>query len=144
MTLSQFYTKVKQLDSDKIVTDTMEEAAPLITDMQKEQMLSGKNREGKKSGRYRNPSYARMKNAMNPIPGLGVPDLRLTGEFYLGVYTEIRGDKVILDSTDEKTPALALRFGESIFGLSPVTKVELIKEDLRPLFIRNMRRGLGL
>lgn len=122
----------------------MEAVAPSITREQRAQMMEGKNMEGDKIGRYRNPAYARLKNAMNPVPGLGFPDLKLTGEFHREIYTEIRGDKVIIDSTNEKTEALAKRFGEAIFGLNQDRKSELVKTELQPVFMENIRKELKL
>lgn len=143
-TILSLLKRVERLPIDTVITDSMEEVAPMISDRQKGQMLEGLNAKGMKIGHYRNPAYARLKNSMNPVPGLGVPDLHLTGEFYREIYTEIRGEKVIIDSTNEKTEALAKRFGEEIFGLNKPTKAELIKEDLQPVFMKHIRKELRL
>jgi hypothetical protein len=142
-TILQLIERIKKADTDNIIEETMEEAAPLITDRQKDQMLGGINSEGKKIGRYRSPAYAAMKSRMNPIPGFGIPDLRLTGDFYKGIYTEVRGDKIITDSVDEKTQDLADKYGEEIFGLSKPVKKEAIK-DIKPLFFKRIRNAIGL
>ena len=107
-------------------------------------MMKGENATGKRIGRYRNPAYARLKNSMNPVPGLGVPDLKLTGKFHREIFAEIRGDKVIIDSVNEKTEALVEKYGETIFGLNVENKNELIEEVIRPVFMRNMREKLQL
>jgi hypothetical protein len=142
-TLLKLIERIKRTEVDTIIEETMEDASPLITDRQKDQMLGGLNSEGKKIGRYRSPAYASMKNRMNAIPGFGVPDLRLTGDFYKGIYTEVRGDKLIIDSVDEKTQDLADKYGETIFGLNKVTKKEAIK-DIKPLFLNKIRNAIGL
>lgn len=81
---------------------------------------------------------------MNPVPGLGIWDLRLTGDFYRSIYAEVRGDKVIIDATDEKTESLVKRAGEEIFGLNKPTKEEFIKQDLEPVFLRKIKSELKL
>lgn len=143
-TLLALIKRVEQLPIDTVISESVEAVAPQITDRQRDQMLEGKNAEGKTIGRYRDPAYARYKNSLNPVPGLGIPDLKLTGEFYREIYAEVRGDKVIIDSTNEKTEALAKRFGESIFGLNKATKAELIKKDLKPVFLKNIREKIKL
>jgi hypothetical protein len=106
--------------------------------------MDGLNALGEQIGKYRNPAYARRKNAMNPLPGFGIPDLKLSGAFHRQVYAETRGDKVILDSTDPKTQKLVDKYGEEIFGLNKVSKIEFIKESLRPKFLSVIRKALQL
>ena len=142
-TILSLLQRVQSLNVNTVSQDTMEEAAPIVESWQRDQLLGGKNREGKKIGRYRNPAYAQMKHSMNAVPGLGVPDLRLTGDFYRGIYTDVRGDKIIIDSTDEKTQDLVDKYGEVIFGLSKDTKKEAVK-DIRPIFMQNVRKAVKL
>jgi len=88
--------------------------------LNREQLLQGKDATGAKlRPAYRSPSYARRKNQQNSAPGEGTPDLFLTGDFSRSIFAEVQGDKVIFDATDEKTPALAAKYGEAIFGLTP-------------------------
>lgn len=142
-TLLQLYNRIQRVKEDEVIEETMDQSSPVITEKQREQMLTGVNSEGKKIGKYRSPAYARKKNAMNPLPGLGVPDLRLTGQFYKGIYTEIRGDKIITDSTDEKTQDLADKYGENIFGLNKDKKAEAV-EKIKPVLVQNMKNAMGL
>jgi hypothetical protein len=144
MTIKGLHDKIKSVNVGEVIESSMEDAAPLIADRQKDQMRDGVNQKGAKIGRYRNPAYARKKNAMNPLPGFGVPDLLLTGAFYKGIYADVRGDKLILDSTDGKTPKLAKQYGEEIFGLNRSTKAEFIREDLRPVFMKRIKKATGL
>lgn len=143
-TILEMINRVKALNLQDVSERSMEEAAPDMTRRQREQFLEGKNSKGKRIGRYRNPAYARLKAQMNPVPGLGNVDLRLTGEFLKGVYTEIRGDQVIVDSVDEKTNDLAEKYGEVIFGLAPDPKAAFVNEDLQPVFMKNVRNELKL
>lgn len=140
----ELLNRVKELNVQDVSERSMEEAAPEMTKRQREQMMKGINSKGKKIGRYRSPAYARLKNQMNPVPGLGTPDLRKTGEFHKDIYTEIRGEDVILDSYNEKTEALAKKYGEVIFGLAKDSKSEFVNEDLRPVFMKNVREKLKL
>jgi hypothetical protein len=144
MTIIEMKKRFESLNTDKVIDESLEEVSPLIADRQKDQMREGKNAKGGKIGRYRNAGYARMKNSMNPIPGFGVPDLLLTGAFYSEIFAEPRGDKMVISSTNEKVAKLEDRFGKDIFGLNPPTKAELIREDLKPVLMRNIRKVVGI
>lgn len=143
-TILDMIKRVQAFDVEAVTVASMEEVAPDITKRQREQMKQGLNAEGERIGRYRNPDYARMKHAMNAVPGLGNVDLKLTGEFSREIYTEIRGDQVIIDSTNEKTNDLAKKYGEVIFGLNSDTKAELIDQELQPVFMKHVRNALKL
>lgn len=132
------------LNVDTVSQEAMEQVTTPLKEKQKDQLLSGLNRMGEQIGKYRSPAYAKKKYAMNPLPGEGIPDLKLTGAFHREVYAEVRGDKVIVDSTNDKTQALVNKYGEKIFGLNTEKKIEFIKEDLKPAFIREIKKTLKL
>lgn len=123
----------------------MKEVAPDISAAQREQLTFGETSEGGTLRKYRNPAYARKKNSMNPLPGLGNPDLKLTGSFHRGIVTKIESGKVVIKSTDEKAQGLEAAYGkDKIFGLHPETKSQLINEKLRPVFNRTIKKEIRL
>lgn len=124
-------------ESFKSVSDTKSS----ITDIQKEQLSKGLNAEGKKLRRYRSRKYAVAKNAINPLPGLGNPDLRLTGSFYAGFKTVVTPETFATTSSDSKNEALTQKYDP--FGLNKESKVEYVK-DLRPVFVKKVREKLRL
>jgi hypothetical protein len=81
------------------------------------------------------------KNSMNPLPGLGVPDLKLTGAFYRGFQTKVTPEAFSTSSTDEKNDALTAKYDP--FGLDQESKSEYI-EKLRPVFVKNVKGKLKL
>lgn len=117
------------------VSETKDE----ITKIQKEQMYQGLNAEGEKIGRYRNNKYARVKNEMNPLPGLGVPDLKLTGAFYTGFKTEVTPEVFKTSSTDSKNDELTAKYDP--FGLNKDSKSEYAQK-LKPVLVRNIKQKL--
>lgn len=143
-TVSNLIKKFRSLNIEQVAQDSMESALPQLVDRQKDQMLSGLNKKGKIIGKYKSAAYANLKHSMNPIPGLGVPDLLLSGDFYRKIYGDVRGNTLILDSTDEKAGFLAKRFGEEIFGLNKDSKKEFIKEDLKPAFMTEIKKVVRL
>lgn len=97
------------------------EATKATTDVfevqQREQLKAGKTKTGASiSPRYQSNSYAARKAAINPLPGFGVPDLRLTGEFQRLIDVEAATDVFDIISKDEKGAALENKYSD-IFGL---------------------------
>lgn len=70
--------------------------------------------------------YSEVKNKMNPRPGLGNPDLKFTGNFYRGIYAEVRGNDIIMDSRDDKSDILQEMYDEPDEG----TSLDYDKESL--------------
>lgn len=135
----------KKLDIDKVSSDAMNEKKQFVADAQREQLKQGISSVGGTLRKYRSAAYARKKNAMNPLPGLGNPDLKLTGNFYKGITATVEGGKIVIKSSDEKAQELEAKYDEDlIFGLYPEEKAQFIKDHLRPAFNRNIKNEVGL
>ncbi|MHB9057111.1 MAG: hypothetical protein ACYC2P_13355 [Paludibacteraceae bacterium] len=76
---------------------------------------------------YKWQSYATFKNQMNPKPGLGRPDLFLTGSFQEKMFMEVEKETFNISSKDGKTFDLVKQYGDDIFGLSIKSKSEYAK-----------------
>ena len=119
-TIHSMLSKVNRLDvkaeSRKIIAETSGD----IVKLNKEQLYSGLDVDGVKLGtRYNSITYALTKEQMNPKPGFGVMDFKLTGAFYRGFFVTVKKDTFVTDSHDDKTGKLeALQAGQKIFGLS--------------------------
>jgi hypothetical protein len=97
----------------------------------------GEKADGSKLKKYRNPKYARVKHELNPKPGLGNPDFKVTGEFLKSIFADVRGHSLILDAADYKVEFLINRDGEDIFGLQDENKLLVWSKVLRaPLLYR--------
>jgi hypothetical protein len=100
---------------------------------QQEQMLDGETAEAKQIGEYRSPIYADYKYAKNQRAGLGVVDLKDTGDFYEAMRLEVEKD-IEMYSNDPKAPDLVKKYGENIFGLQeknlPIEAVEIEFEKI--------------
>lgn len=143
-TIKALLDRFQNLDAGSIAVDATVETADQLADLNTEQMHKGFNAEGDPIGEYRSEIYAEEKHRMNPLPGFGRVDLRLTGAFYEGMYVRIEGDTIIEGSTDEKEEALQKKYGKIIFGLSAPFKREYLNEFLRPAFARRMQEAIGL
>lgn len=143
--LLNLISKIQKLDPAKVAENAINEVADEFTKAQKDQLLHGETSEGGTLRQYRNKAYARKKNAMNALPGLGNPDLKLTGKFYQGITTVASGGRVVIKSSDSKAQELEASYGkDKIFGLHQETKSQLIKEKLRPAFNRNIKKEIRL
>ena len=140
-TVNQLRSKLTALNVKDVSFHSVEETKEVIAEVQKEQMFQGLNAKGKKIGRYRSNKYARAKNEMNPLPGLGIPDLKLTGAFYAKVETEVTQEAFRSFSTDEKNDELTSKYDP--FGLNKESKSEYAGK-LRPVFIKNVKEELRL
>ncbi len=131
------------LDIRRIGAFSVERTKDKIAEANRRQMMAGKG-SARPIGKYRNPVYARYKNAANPEPGLGNIDLRLTGAFHKAIFVAVSGDGYEIDSSDGKTDDLVNRYGAQIFGLAPGPKTEYVEEYLTPAFQQAIERETGL
>lgn len=143
-TINQLQVKIKAVKVAEISQQSIEETKEAIVERQKDQLLHGLNAEGQPIGEYKNPLYAEVKNRMNPLPGEGVPDLKLTGAFYSGINVQVTPDTFKTESTDNKAPDLEKKYGEQILGLDKENKSAYMQDDLKPVFVRNIRNAIGL
>lgn len=140
-TINELRSRLTALNVKEVSYESVVETKELITEIQREQMFQGLNAEGKKIGRYRSNKYARAKNEMNPLPGLGIPDLKLTGAFYRGFETKVTPEIFSTSSTDEKNDELTAKYDP--FGLDKDSKSEYT-EKLRPVLVKNVKEKLKL
>ena len=130
-----------ELLAELAIEDTAKEFGKLNT----EQMEEGKDSKDQKiSPGYRSSSYARMKNQMNPKPGMGVPDLKLTGAFYKGYRLQVINGEVIEDSDVPYAPKLEKQYGKQIWGLDPENKRLYIEKFLSPGMKKRLTEETGL
>lgn len=133
-TINSLLTSVTGLDIPFLIETSLTETAANYIGLQKDQMLHGLNSDGTQIGKYRNKDYAAMKAQMNPLAGEGNVDLRNKGDFYSGIFTDVRSDSIIVDSADQKSGALQIKYGEKIFGLDDDSKEEYV-DQVRPVFL---------
>lgn len=138
-TVNDMIRRVSSLDIKNEAFIAVTETKDEITEIQKEQMFHGLNAEGKRIGRYRSIKYARAKNEMNPLPGLGIPDLKLTGAFYAGFKTEVTPEVFKTFSLDAKNEALTEKYDP--FGLDAESKSEYAGK-LKPVLVKNVKEKL--
>ena len=86
-----------------------------ILDLNRDQLYHGFDSEKTRLKKYRDPDYAEMKRGMNPNPGLGNPDLILTGAFVSSF--QVDADSSGLEIKADDPNDLTGKYGDQIFGL---------------------------
>ena len=119
--LSKYYRKLDEVDRGleqeayRILANVQDQ----ITQLNKDQLQKGQNKKGQKlSPKYSRVRYARAKAKVNPLPGFGTPDLKLTGRFYSDFFITAKNKEFTVFSSDEKADVLKSKYGEDIFGLT--------------------------
>lgn len=137
-TIRQFLNNLKKINVDREAKQAVARTSKDYIELNTEQITHGKMPDKTRIGKYRNRSYARMKNQMNSLPGLGNVDLILTGKFVGSMELELDGDVLRVEADDPN--GLVEKYG-SPFGLDPESRKEYV-EIVRPIFIDQIKSKL--
>ncbi len=142
--ITSLASKFRKIDTQKVIDDCLHETTADFENIQRDQLLSGKANTGKEiAPRYRRRKYADAKHDMNPLPGYGIPDLKLTGSFHRGIDVKAGRESFNIISTDKKAIELEQKYSD-IFGLGGKFKSEYIKENLAPALKKKISKFTGL
>ena len=142
------YSNTVTLDKEAIVDECLTELMPIVVELNLSQLSHGTNAKGGKFRKYRNAVYARKKSAMNPTPGLGNPDLNLTGKFWKEFKASIMDQSIEWRSEDSKATWLEegtsrMQAFEDIYGLIPGS-MGILRTEFLILFNDKLRVKIGL
>lgn len=127
-TAMRMMERFQRVNLTELMGEVIEEDPEMVTSLTKNQLKRGLNKKGEKLQKYKSDRYAKKKNQMNQLPGLGNPDLIYTGDFISSIVVDVRGDDVVFGAGDRKAPALEAKYGSAIFGLTDESKKELRPE----------------
>ena len=131
--------KLEALDLPLLMAVAMEETASEATRVQKDQLWKGLKSDD--TGIV--PDYAPI-TVMYKL-SKGHPYSRVTlrdfGDFYAGIFLDVRGVEFVIESQDEKSGELQARYGTDIFGFGSKAQAEYIK-SLQPEFVDWIRKDL--
>ena len=121
MDIFEFNKRVQRIDSDVLINETFDEIKWDIVKLNQEQLLAGKTTKGTKiEPKYKTEKsdrYSRQKHIQNPAPGMGVPDLFKTGEWFKKFFAIMENYIWEVSSFSRLTQILANKYND-IFGLS--------------------------
>lgn len=145
MTIPELQRRFKRVDIKKAAVSIIADNKEDIVQFNRDQLMDGENKEGKKLKKYKSNSYAARKNKMNPSPGFGNPDLYLTGNFQEAMKLNIQSSRTYdITSTDSKTPDLKKKYGADIFGLQPDSRKEIQETIMNPGLVSHIKTVTGL
>ncbi len=115
-----------------------------MAELNREQLAAGFDAQGDRLMPYRSRDYAEFKHQMNPEPGLGNPDLILTGAFVHSLRVRGQGKNIIFHASDIKADDLLKKYGDDVLGLSD-RQQEYYNEDVfYPVFSKRIENKTGL
>ena len=138
-TANDILKNLKQFKLQKDIEKSLKKSKEYILDLNRGQLLHGKDSKDEDVMSYRSDSYAEYKQGKNSLPPFGVPDLYLTGAFHKAFMMKIEGSDIVLVSKDSKSPELQEKYGEDIFGLTDYSIETLINKKLLNEFLSIVR-----
>lgn len=139
--------KIELLDAKEIIVKSLEQTKDKMPDIVRSQLHYGEDGTGHQiSPKYREEGYAIAKEEMNPVPGLGTPDLFLTGDFTSEIIEDVDASSfsINIDSKDYKAAKLELEYGPQIYELNETNQEYYNQEILKPAIVDNIKAVLGL
>jgi len=155
-TIHALKRKFDALDTSKIITDVVAENAPLLGEINLSQLYAGKTRLGKdlsptyqedpyfndKGGLPAARAYSDWKDRITPSSERrpGVPNLVINGFYYASRKVEVKGGKLVYDSSYLD---LTTKYGEEIDGLGGKYKAEFL-DTVGPQVREKITSAIGL
>jgi hypothetical protein len=116
-----------------------------ILEQNREQMLEGKTSKGKKiKPKYSTKSYANRKKKINPKPGLGTPDLKVSGDFHASIKLVKKGTDFIFKTDLGYAKKYVVPKYDDIFGLEPKRQKTFINEVFLEEYTEKIRKHLQI
>ncbi len=88
--------------------------------------------------------YAEKKALLNSKPGLFIPDIRLSGQLYAGLFASRYEENILIGSSVDYSLSQEKRHSPWIFEPTPKNLSGFIQEHFRPELIKKLRSGQGL
>jgi hypothetical protein len=106
--------------------------------------MEGKTSEGKKiKPKYKNKPYALKKKKLNPKPGMGTPDLYLSGDFHGSFFLKNKSGNFEYGAKAKHSKYIIPKYPK-IFGLEPKNKKVWIKKEATELYVEKIRAQLQI
>jgi hypothetical protein len=134
-TASVILKKLQAVDVTLSAQSAIEETASEATKEQRQQLSQGMKSDGTFLPDYSFRSVFQFNKPPGPIR------LYDTGDFYRGIFLDVRGDIFNIESYDPKNQMLQDRYGKDIFGLTQESKEQWI-QSLRPVFFKFINQYL--
>ena len=143
-TILAMLNRFRALNLEAIAAEVAEGTEQDLITLNQNQLFMGQDADGKPLPRYHSFKNARVKNAMNPLPGLGIPDYKLTGEMYRQMFVDFDSNgKYIIKSAVPYFGKLTARGGNP-FGVQPNNKEVYTRNVFNGKFVQIVSRQTGV
>lgn len=156
-TIKSFKNRLANLDVVAAVGKSMEATTVPLVEINREQMLEGKRRDGRDitpsyledpffKSREAAQRYSDWKDDITPHPKRkkGVPNLFIVGTYHNSIEALIRGEVVQFNASFVDAADIERKFGHEIYGLNAEKRVGYLRDFLRPELLKNVRLSLHL
>lgn len=80
---------------------------------------------------------------MNPKPGMGTPDLKVSGDFYSSISLKKKKDEFIFDNKAKHAKYIEPKY-KDIYGLEPKTNKKFIQDTFYPEYMDKIKKQLEI
>lgn len=138
-TILEMMKRLEVIDMQEVTIESLEDGRDILIDWQKEQLNAGKRSDNESII----PPYA--QRTIKYKQAKGAPYDRVTlydkGDFYAGIFVDVRSTSFIIDSTDEKTGDLIGKYSPLIFGLGGLYKLGFV-QDFQLVIVQKLKDRL--
>lgn len=117
MELEKLGKKAKTINIDQIALKNAKANSGLISDLNRQQLTVGENSKGQDVGQYTTARYASFKKRIGSQAPVGVPDLKVSGNLYEKIFTEVSPQTITINTKAEYGKYNEKRYGKEIFNL---------------------------
>lgn len=156
MTLFGLERKLTALNTDKIISEVMDNNKEVLGEINQSQLYAGKMKNGNHlyPTYYDDPffttkeqaiAYSNWKDKITPNSErpAGVPNLFINGFYYSSRNIKVQGNKIVFDA-DYKGDEIEAKYGEGINGLGGKYKAEFLNDFAGPEFRKVITSAIGL
>lgn len=133
--------RLQSLDVDRAIKMTLGLTRQLIIDKNQDQLMQGIRSDGTNI----TPAYTYFTREKKKEKGRDPDIVTLydTGDFFREMFIDIGSDVIEIDSMDSKSNDLQEKYGEKVFGLTPISKDEYVEEAL-PVLVGKIKEIIKL
>jgi hypothetical protein len=143
-TLKEMSRRMKGLNLFKIYQEIIKEETETILNLNRDQLLKGKTSKGQKiKPKYKNKAYAKKKKGLNTKPGLGTPDLKLSGAFHASFTLKNKSGTFVYGAKAAHSKFLIPKY-DDIFGLDPKNTKLFLDRDFIEAYNKAIREQLQI
>lgn len=117
MSLNRMQRHFARLKWEILLEEVVEVVDTEIIDLNTSQLEVGRDSLGEMLDTYASSNYAIYKKSIGSQAPLGIPNLKLEGDFYRGFICNAERGDIVITSRDSKTGKLKEKYGDDIFGI---------------------------